>query len=112
MKHFVLSLAGMTLLSAAVVAAQDAKQVDAGKQLFTSKGCSKCHQVAGRGNKANVLDGVASKVSVADMKKWLTNPAEMEAKLDHKPKIKMSSKKAALTNSDIDSLVAYLETLK
>lgn len=112
MKHFVLSLAGITLLSVAVVAAQDAKQADAGKQLFTSKGCTKCHQVAGRGNKTNVLDGVASKVSAADMRRWLTNPAEMEAKLDHKPKIKMSSKKAPLTNSEIDTLVAYLETLK
>jgi mono/diheme cytochrome c family protein len=112
MRHFVLGLAGMALLSAAAVTAQDAKQVDAGQQLFTSKGCTKCHQVAGRGNKAHVLDGVASKVSTADMKKWLTNPTEMEAKLDHKPKIKMSSKKPALTTSDIDALVAYLETLK
>jgi mono/diheme cytochrome c family protein len=112
MRHFVLGLAGMTLLSVAAVIAQDTKQVDAGRQLFTSKGCTKCHQVAGRGNKTNVLDGVASKVSAADMRRWLTNPAEMEAKLDHKPKIKMSSKKAPLTNSDIDALVAYLETLK
>ena len=112
MRHFVLGLAGMTLLSVAAVIAQDTKQVDAGMQLFTSKGCTKCHQVAGRGNKTNVLDGVASKVSAADMRRWLTNPAEMEAKLDHKPKIKMSSKKAPLTNSDIDALVAYLETLK
>ena len=112
MRHFVLGLAGMTLLSVAAVIAQDTKQVDAGRQLFTSKGCTKCHQVAGRGNKTNVLDGVASKVSAADMRRWLTNPAEMEAKRDHKPKIKMSSKKAPLTNSDIDALVAYLETLK
>ena len=112
MRHFVLGLAGITLLSVAAVTAQDAKQVDAGKQLFTSKGCTKCHQVGGRGNKANVLDGVASKVSTADMKKWLTNPAEMETRLDHKPKLKMSSKKAPLTNSEIDALVAYLETLK
>jgi len=112
MRHFVLGLAGMTVLSVAAVMAQDTKQVDAGKQLFTSKGCTKCHQVAGRGNKTNVLDGVASKVSAAEMKRWLTNPAEMEAKLDHKPKIKMSSKKAPLTNPEIDALVAYLETLK
>jgi mono/diheme cytochrome c family protein len=112
MRQFVLGLAGMTVLSVAAVTAQDTKQVDAGKQLFTSKGCTKCHQVAGRGNKTNVLDGVAAKVSAADMKRWLTNPAEMEAKLDHKPKIKMSSKKAPLTNSEIDALVAYLETLK
>ena len=46
------------------------------------------------------------------MKKWLTNPKEMEAKLDHKPKITMSSKKAPLTAAEVDSLVAYLQTLK
>jgi mono/diheme cytochrome c family protein len=112
MSHFVLSLAGFVLLTSVAGAAQDAKQVETGKQLFSSKGCTKCHQVSGRGNKANVLDGVASKVSPADMKKWLTNPSEMEAKLDHKPKVKMSSKKPTLTNTDIDALVAYLQTLK
>lgn len=113
MRHFVLSLAGFVLLTfAAGATAQDAKQAETGKQLFSSKGCTKCHQVAGHGNKANVLDGVASKVSPVDMRKWLTNPTEMEAKLDHKPKIKMSSKKPTLTSSDIDALVAYLQMLK
>ncbi len=111
MKHFALALAGLAFLSVAAVSAQDPKLVDAGKQLFSSKQCTKCHQVAGRGNKANNLDGVASKVSPADMGKWLTNPTEMEAKLDHKPKIKMSSKKASLSGSDIDALLAYLQTL-
>jgi hypothetical protein len=55
------------------------------------------------------MNGMAA---ITHMKTCLTNPAEMEAKLDHKPKIKMSSKKAPLTNSEIDTLVAYLETLK
>jgi mono/diheme cytochrome c family protein len=112
MKHFALALVGLAFLSATAVSAQDPKQVDAGKQLFTSKACTKCHQIAGHGNKANNLDGVASKVSPADMRKWLTNPTEMEAKLDHKPKIKMSSKKATLSAADIDALIAYLQTLK
>ena len=39
-------------------------------------------------------------------------PRSWHAKLDHKPKIKMSSKKPALSNSEIDALVAYLQTLK
>ena len=111
MRHFVLALAGISLVSIAVLSAQDPK-LEAGKQLFSSKQCVKCHQIEGRGNKANKLDGVASKVSAADMRKWLTNPKEMEATLDHKPKITMSSKKAPLTNAEVDALVAYLQTLK
>ena len=112
MRQFVLALTGLSFLSIATLSAMDGKQVEAGKQLFSTKQCTKCHQIEGRGNKANKLDGVASKVSADDMKKWLTSPKEMEAKLDHKPKVKMSSKKPTLTNTDIDALVAYLQTLK
>jgi mono/diheme cytochrome c family protein len=111
MKYVALAV-GIAWLSVAAVAAQDPTQVDAGKQLFSAKQCTKCHQVAGQGNKANKLDGVASKLTEAEMRKWLTAPAEMEAKLDHKPKIKMSSKKLVLKQADVDALVAYLQILK
>lgn len=112
MRHFVLVLVGISFLSVAAVSAQDPKQVETGKQLFSSKQCVKCHQIEGRGNKANKLDGVASKVNAADMRKWLTNPKDMEATLDHKPKITMSSKKVPLSSSEVDALIAYLQTLK
>ena len=112
MRHFALALTGLSFLSIVTLSALDPKQAETGKQLFSSKQCVKCHQVEGRGNKANKLDGVASKVSADDMKKWLTNPKEMEAKLDHKPKITMSSKKAPLSTAEVDALVAYLQTLK
>lgn len=112
MKHAALAIVGLAFLSAAALAAQDPKQVDAGKLLFSSKQCTKCHQVAGKGNKANKLDGVASKLSAAEMRQWLTSPADMEKKLDHKPKITMSSKKASLKDSEVDALIAYLQTLK
>jgi cbb3-type cytochrome oxidase cytochrome c subunit len=46
------------------------------------------------------------------MRKWLTSPAEMEKKLDHKPKITMSSKKVSLKDSEVDALIAYLQMLK
>ena len=44
----------------------------------------------------------------------LRNPAEMEKTLDHKPKVKMSSKLAEmkLKDADIEALIAYLQTLK
>ena len=112
MKHFVLALIGVGFVSTVTLAAQDQKKVDEGKQLFTSKQCTMCHQVAGKGNKANPLDGVGSKLTAADMKKWLTKPEEMEAKLDHKPPLKMSSKKLNLKNEEVDALIAYLQTLK
>ena len=96
------------------VSAQDAKKIQTGKQLYGSKECAKCHMIAGKGNKIGVLDHVATKVSADDMRKWLTAPVDMEAKLDHKPKVKMSSKLAQmkLTDADVDALVAYLMTLK
>ena len=102
-------------LASTVVSAQDAKQAEAGKKLFTSKQCTKCHRIAGVGAKAGgKLDGVASKVSAEDMRRWLTEPAEMEKSLDHKPKLKMSSKmtQLALKETDIAALITYLQTLK
>jgi hypothetical protein len=68
--------------------------------------------VAGKGNKIGPLDGVGTKLSEADIRKWFTNTTDMEAKLDHKPKVKMSSKKIALTPAEIDALTAYMMSLK
>jgi hypothetical protein len=52
-------------------------------------------------------------MSADDMGKWLTAPADMEAKLDQQPKVRMSSrKKMHLTDADVSALVAYLMTLK
>lgn len=114
MKRFIITLAGLTFLASAGISAQDAKKAADGKKLYDQKECAKCHMIAGKGNKIGKLDGVATKLSAADMRKWLTDPAQMEAKLDHKPKVKMSSKikQMQLKDPDIDALIAYLETLK
>ena len=95
------------------VCAQDAKLVQAGKEVYALKECARCHMVAGRGYRHGKLDGVATKVSPEDMRKWLTTPREMEAMLDEKPKVRMSSRKRmTLTDADVTALVAYLRTLK
>ena len=114
MKRIALTLAAVAVLMTPSLRAQDAKKIDAGKQLYAAKECSKCHMIAGKGNKIGKLDGVATKLNAADMKKWLTAPADMEKTLDHKPKVKMSSKigELKLKDADIDALVAYLQTLK
>ena len=104
------------LLAAAMpLAAQTPQQIDQGKKLFESKKCVTCHTVAGKGGtltKQYPMDGVGAKLTAADTKKWLTATEEMEAKLETKPKVKMSSKKVPLTDAEVDALVAYMQSLK
>lgn len=91
-------------------APQDAAKIAAGKAVYDAQKCSTCHMVAGKGAKMSVLDGVGSKLSVEDIKKWVVEPATMEAKLATKPKIKMKAYK--LAPADLDALAAYLASLK
>jgi mono/diheme cytochrome c family protein len=114
MKRAVIAVIGVAFLCGAPAFAQDAKKIADGKKIYDAKECSKCHMIAGKGNKIGKLDGVATKLSAADIRKWLVSPAEMEKALDHKPKVKMSSKEPdmKLKDAEIDALVAYLQTLK
>ena len=117
MTHRVALLLGGVLLAGAVGAqTPDPKEVAAGKKLFSSKNCTKCHMAEGKGNKKLRMDGAAAKVaklSPGEIRQWITSPAEMTAKLDHKPVNPM--KKTELTEAEISALVAYmlhLRTLK
>jgi mono/diheme cytochrome c family protein len=112
MKRFVVALVGIAFLSGGSLFAQDAKKIADGKKLYDQKECAKCHMIAGKGNKIGKLDGVGTKLTEVDIRKWFTNTTEMEAKLDHKPKVKMSSKKVSLTPAEIDALTAYMMSLK
>jgi cytochrome c553 len=107
----VTSLTFVAVTGAALVA-QSTAQVDAGRKIFTEKRCSTCHQAEGRGNKMYPLHGVAARLSDADIRLWLTSPAEMEAKLKQQPKLKMSTKRQPLSDSDVEVLLAYIKTLK
>ena len=105
------------LLSATVAAGQapDPKLANDGKKLYATYKCDKCHQIGGRGSKKGPLDGVGAKLSAADIKKWFTNPAEMEAKLEKKPKgtdaMSYALKTKGIEPGEIDALVAYIQTL-
>lgn len=108
MKRF----AGGAVLAAffAVPALVSAQDIEKGKALYTSNKCQTCHAIEGKGNKKYPLDGVGAKLSGDDIRKWITAPAEMEAKLAEKPKIKMKAYK--LPAADLDALVGYLQSLK
>jgi mono/diheme cytochrome c family protein len=95
---------GVFLLLAASASGQ-------GQQVFEKQKCSLCHSVAGKGNLKGPLEGVGSKYTNAELKQWLTSPAEMAKKHNATRKPPMKSF-ASLPAADVDALVAYLQTLK
>ena len=99
----------LTAASRVTIAAQDAKLVEAGKKLYTTYNCQKCHKIGDVG-KLSVLDGVASKLTAEEIRTWLVSPDEMTAKLKKKPKVKM--KKQEYKPGEVDAVMAYLLTLK
>jgi mono/diheme cytochrome c family protein len=108
MKRF----ASVAVLAAfiALPALASAQDIEKGKALYTANKCQQCHALEGKGNKKYPLDGIGAKLSAEDISKWITAPAEMEAKLAEKPKIHMKAYK--LADADLKSLVAYLHSLK
>ena len=112
------TLIGFALLSVAVLAqtpapgtAPDPKLVANGRKLFETEKCNICHLAEGKGNKKLSLDGIAAKMTMADIRKWIASPAEMTAKLAKKPAVAMP-KKADLKDADVDALVAFVLSLK
>ena len=100
---------GFCVVLATATAAQETK-VAKGQQLFSDKKCTLCHSIGDKGNKKGPLDGVAARLSSAEIRQWITNPKEMaaKAKATRKPEMKQYD----LSKDDVDALVAYFETLK
>ena len=110
-----LTLAGLTalgaLMTAGLAAAQDAKKEE-GLALFSTRKCTTCHSIAGRGNKKGALDEVGSKLTAAQIKEWLVDPVAAAARAKPAPTRKPAMKKTPLSASDVDTLVALLTSLK
>ena len=106
---FVLAL---TAAAPVAAAAQDAAHVKRGGEVYAAQKCQVCHAVAGKGNKANSLDGVGAKLTAAEIRQWITDPAGMTAKVKSTKKPPMPAKYAALPAADLDALVAYMQSLK
>ncbi len=97
-----LVLTGLAACSAAV--AQDETRAR-GKQLFTDQGCYGCHMIEKYGTPiAPDLSHVGSKYSVAELTRWLKDPAAQKPTA-HMPKIAMSA-------SEVHALAAYLASLR
>jgi len=82
-----------------------------GKQVYADAKCAVCHSIGSQGNKKGPLDDVGSKLSTADIRAWIMAAPEMatKTKADRKPPMKAYTD---LSKTDVDDLVAYLQTLK
>ena len=98
--------------SAGIATAQDAALVKKGQEIYTAQKCSVCHAIAGKGGKANPLDGVGAKLSAEDIRQWIVSPAEATAKAKSTKKPPMPAKYGSLPAGDLDALVAYMQSLK
>ncbi len=96
----------MVLGIAGSASAQDSA---AGAKVFADQKCSLCHSIAGKGNVKGALDEVGSKPA-ADIRAWIEDANAMTAKTGAARKPAM--KQYTLAKPDVDSLVAYLSTLK
>lgn len=90
-------------------------EVDAGRAVYDARKCATCHMVAGKGNIRFPLDGVATRLSADDVRRWLTDTGEMERALPRQPAVRMSEwmkTNRKINDRDLDALVAYLVSLK
>ena len=101
----------IVLVSLAVpAAAQNAANLEKGKQVYAAQKCQVCHSVAGVGNKKGVLDDVGSRLKEDEIRQWIVAAPDMAAKT--KAERKPPMKAYALPKEDLDALVAYLGSLK
>ncbi|MEO8680319.1 MAG: cytochrome c [Vicinamibacterales bacterium] len=100
---------GMVSMAPVAARAQDAAK---GEAIYGAQKCQMCHSVAGKGGKTSALDGVGKKLTAAEIKEWIVDPAAAATKHKSIKKPLMPKTYAKLPAADIDGLVAYLQTLK
>jgi cbb3-type cytochrome oxidase cytochrome c subunit len=107
--------AAVVVAGIGLIAQGSAKLAEAGKQLYEKNKCADCHTINNRGGRLTKqfpMDDIGKRPA-AELRMWLTNPLEMEAKSEKSKttKLKLSSKKYKFTDPELDALVAYLQTL-
>ncbi len=88
----------------AMTQTEDAAQIERGKQVYEARRCRVCHSIEGVGNIRSPLDGVGSRLSEDDVRKWIVAPGEMDPKVRKRP--------TKLSKDDLEALVAYMMSLE
>ncbi|MBW8868516.1 MAG: cytochrome c [Acidobacteria bacterium] len=110
-----MAVAMLFLVSLLLAQAPNPAAAVAGRRVYEAKKCATCHMVAGEGNIRFSLDHVASRLSEAEIRRWLTDTAEMERGLPVQPAVRMSEwleSNRKIRDHDRGALVAYLSALK
>ena len=88
-----------------IPSARAAADPASGEKIYTAKRCAACHVIQGKGGKLGPpLSDIASKRDAQWLKTFLKNPKAIN------PESKMSPFKG--TDEELESLIAYLLTLK
>jgi len=94
------------------VAPSFAQDLARGAKVFADQKCGLCHSIEGKGNAKGPLDAAGAKLSAAEIREWIVDPAAMTAKQKATRKPPMPAKYGSLSKEDLDALVAYLGSLK
>jgi mono/diheme cytochrome c family protein len=100
-------VANAVLLAAACGSAggeQSQGQLEAGRRVYDRERCATCHAIEGRGNRRYPLDGVGSRLSRDDVRKWIVAPQEMQEGV--------RKRSYRLPEDELEALVDYLMSLK
>jgi mono/diheme cytochrome c family protein len=103
------AVAGLVVVGGGNAAAQNTAAD--GEKVFAAQKCTICHAVGAQGNKKGPLDNVGAKWSADEIRMWITQAPVMAAKVkaERKPAMKAYT---ALSEAEVNALVAYLQTLK
>ena len=107
MRHIAIMLV-VILISAfggEATAQSDESRLKRGADVYREQKCQACHSIGGVGNKRYPLDDVGSKLTEADIRKWIVAPREMNPKVSKRAYDK-------LPKDDLEALVGYLKTLR
>lgn len=99
------SLAALLITIGIALASSPDSALDHGKEVYAVQKCALCHSIAGIGGKKLALDGVGSKLSSEDMKKWIRTPKQMKPTTVMKPYPNLPEK-------DLNDLTAFLMSLR
>jgi mono/diheme cytochrome c family protein len=102
----------IALLSATPAAASDRlMDTDKGAAVYAAQKCSICHALDGKGQAKGPLDGIGTKLTAAEIREWIVNPAEMTKKHNATRKPVMRAY-PNLPKDDLDALIAFLASKK
>src|SRR4030095_7647300 len=78
MRRIALTVLIVLLFGVTVVrAASGAQDVARGEKVYAEQKCGICHSIADKGNKKGPLDGVGSKLSLDEIRAWMTDAKAM-----------------------------------